>query len=108
LRKLDESRHRRELRVEERLPPVIPMAGHEHDVRTDTSSDRLERRRPFERVAVVKERDVPVLDEIAAEDDVGPGNVDDDVVVGVTAAQESEVHLAPADLDGGVGSEHAV
>jgi hypothetical protein len=53
--------------------PRGPHGRDEDDVRTDASGDRLERRRPFERVAVVEERDVPVLDEVAAEDDIGPG-----------------------------------
>src|SRR4029078_13082559 len=36
LRELDESRHRRELSVEERFPPGIPMAPGENEVRSRT------------------------------------------------------------------------
>ena len=51
-------------------------------------------RDPVERVAVAEERDVALLEEVAGEQDVRAGHVDDDVVVGVAAAEVARARRA--------------
>ena len=74
---------------------------------TRTASARS-RRGPVERVRIAEERDVAVLEEVAGEHHVGARHLDDDVVVGVAAAEVAQHDLAPADLDARVRREDPV
>ena len=60
-----------------------------------SSANRAPVSRPVERVAVVVERDVAALDQVAGEYDLGSGHGDDDVVVGVAAPEEPQVDGRP-------------
>ena len=72
--------------------PAAIVVGAEGD-------DRLDRGRPVERVAVAEVGRRPVLEEVAGEQDAGVRDRQDDVVVGVAAAEVAQLDGAPADVD---------
>ncbi len=88
---------RQRLGLREGLAGVVAVAGHDDAV--DERHEGSRGRRPVERVAVAKEGDCAVLDEVAGEEHARAGDGDDDVVVGVAATQVAELDRPLADPD---------
>ncbi len=91
------------LLLRERPTGVVAVAWHDHAI-ADQGSKGRRRRRPVERVAVAEEGDRATLQQVAGPPRARAWDVDDDVVIGVTATQEPKVHGPPAHFDhGGLG-----
>jgi acylglycerol lipase len=98
----DERGERRRLRGGEGATGVIPVPR--HDDTTHEWNDRSGGRHPVERVAIAGRRDVATLDQVAREQDIRPGDRDDDVVIGMTPAEVSKLQRSATNLDrGGIG-----
>jgi hypothetical protein len=80
--------------------PIADRPVARNDRPADEAEEAPHGRRPLDRVAVAEVRHRVVLEEIAGEEDVGIGENDDDVGIGVAAAQVREVYPATADVEG--------
>ena len=80
-------------------PPIADGAVAGDDRPGRQLDEPLDRGRPVEREAVAEERRRIVLQEVAGEEDVCVGDPNDDVVVGVAAAEIGELDRAAARVD---------
>jgi acylglycerol lipase len=89
------------LRLVRRERPARTIAVAGHDGPGHELCQRVGRCRPIERIAVTEVGDRAAFDEIAGKDDVRVRDRNDDVVVGVSATEEAELHRAATDVDRG-------
>ncbi len=96
------------LRLVRRERPVRVVAVARHDDPRCAGHDGRRGSCPVERVGVAIEGHSAVLEEVADKQDVGAGHGGQDVVIGVTTAEEREVDRSIADGDGDARGERPV
>ena len=94
--------------LDERAVGVIAVSRDDDRAIADEPEQRLGGRRPVHREPVAEPRRRAVLDEVTRAQDIGVGDRDHDVIVGVAAPEIREMDLAPVQVQHRALGERAI